>query len=368
MSLGNLGQGNDPNQNGPSASWISYDGSVIAGVTPGPLWPSGVGAFRWSRETGMVALSDSYAFFPLVMSVDGSTIYWEGATVTADITQMKADTWVWSEGNGVATVGWRVFAPTTGRMPMSSDNAIYGGGEGLSRWSWETGFEDIASFRDAIVGRLAVSADGSVVAGTASGGAVQRQAFRWAENEGLTYLATTDDYNEYRPQGVSANGSVIAGVGRTASFTPGGGVGPWGLWRWTDELGMVLLQEGTSEMEFIEYGRLSADGAVVVMNTHAPDSPWNWGRVNTVRWTEETGLEVLQPLPGFSGTTMTDVSLDGSRIVGTSFSENQQESWLWTEETGMLSIRDFLKHKTLARALTDGRVFSRHFNAIIRYL
>ncbi len=124
-----------------------------------------------------------------------------------------------------------------------------------------------------------------------------------------------------RPKAISADGSVI--VGRADGV---------GAMRWTEATGIVALG-GTEAMG------VSGDGSVVAGYYGSPPAPF--------RWTADTGFVGLENLPGFPGGKATDVSADGSFLLGYSNFNGAQEpilqdAWLWSDSTGTRQLVDVL--------------------------
>jgi len=121
-----------------------------------------------------------------------------------------------------------------------------------------------------------VSADGSVVVGTAVPGDFSgNEAFRWTQATGMVGLGIRAS----EAYGVSADGSVVVGSS-TGLFTE--------AFAWTQETGMVGL--GFLEGVFTSQALgISADGSVAV-GTSGNEA---------VRWTQ-TGIVGLGDLPGGS--------------------------------------------------------------------
>jgi uncharacterized membrane protein len=123
--------------------------------------------------------------------------------------------------------------------------------------------------------------------------------------------------------GVSANGSVVVGIGNSASGTE--------AFRWTIDAGMVGLGGGSSASD------VSADGSVVV---------GQWGS-QAFRWTQNTGLVGLGDFPGGLFYSIANaVSADGSVIVGRGAREvctrigcrNSFPAFRWTQTSGLMVI------------------------------
>jgi len=170
-----------------------------------------------------------------------------------------------------------------------------------------------------------VSADGSVVVGNAwyVGECTITHAFRWTPDDGVVDLGTlTGLCGQSFGHGVSGDGSVVVGSSSAEIV----GTAPY---RWTPEEGMVTLSGvgggGATDV--------SADGTVVVGGRpHGALSEAFW-------WTEETGPVGLGDLPGgafFSSANA--VSADGEVVVGESDSHKRTEAFRWTEDQGMVGL------------------------------
>jgi len=163
-----------------------------------------------------------------------------------------------------------------------------------ARWTAETGFQKLEALSEPVDGgeALAVSADGSVIGGSATLSSGDGP-FRWTANTGVVSLLLPSDSMVV---GVSADGNAMAvgrGVGAgTIAFrwTPAGGTQEIG------DLGAYGVVSG-----------ISADGTVIVGSKYDTDD----GGFVSFRWTSETGVIWLD----FHGEASA-VSGDGKTIVG----------------------------------------------------
>lgn len=178
----------------------------------------------------------------------------------------------------------------------------------------------------------AVSADGSMIAGTAyfavGPGQTVGEAYRWTAGSGTTLLGhlTVPGWNTERSEvrGMSADGSVM--VGESGTWTYGR------AFRWTEGGGMVSL--GTLGGEYSYASAVSADGSIVVGGSVNGSLGWE-----AFRWTESGGMEGLGDFTGGSFYSAAyDVSANGSVIVGTGSSASGQEAFRWTESGGMVGL------------------------------
>jgi len=176
----------------------------------------------------------------------------------------------------------------------------------------------------------AVSADGSVVAGYATGPGVLR-AFRWTASDGLVPLALPDGAFESSATGVSGDGRFIVGV--VVSILPEIGYihRPW---RWDAEGGMLdlgnLPDPTTSGVNAI-----STDGTVVVGQSLS-SSGWN----RAFRWTSATGIRALGNLEGGHYSSAEAVSGDGAVVVGSADAPDRltNRAFRWTSATGLVDL------------------------------
>jgi probable HAF family extracellular repeat protein len=268
-----------PGELSSGAYAVSAHGTVVVGV-------SGSQSYRWTPNRGMVALPSSpgsrYSFASGV-SADGTVI-------------------VGMQG-GMDQVAYR----WTGRSGMA-----------LSKRATATG----------------VSADGSVVIGVKDS-----VAFRWTPASGMTLLGfLPNNLNNgmflSEPHGVSADGSVVVGFGSGSS--------PYysEAFRWTAEEGMVSLGFLPTLGESSSASAVSADGSVIV------GASGTFNR-QAFRWTAETGMVGLGFVPGMRFSGATGISANGKIIVGwigtgSGYWPPDGDAFVWTEELGMVSLRDLL--------------------------
>jgi hypothetical protein len=174
-----------------------------------------------------------------------------------------------------------------------------------------------------------VSADGSVIIGVGSSvNGRGRELFRWTESGGMVGLPGNyaDD--------VSGDGSVIVGTSINVNGTE--------AFRWTESGGMVGLGDLPGGGFYSDNSRVSGDGSVIVGYSQSVNG------YEAFRWTEWGGMVGLGDLDGDQFYSYANgVSGDGSVIVGTSQSFNGSEAFRWTQETGMVSLKETLIGKGL---------------------
>jgi uncharacterized membrane protein len=124
---------------------------------------------------------------------------------------------------------------------------------------------------------------------------------------------------------VSGIGSVIVGFGSSYSYDQE-------AFRWTLQGGMV----GLGVLPGSDYSIatcISEDGQVIAgVSGNRP-----------FIWTQGEGMVALSSYQG----TVTDISADGSRMVGTSLSSGNDEAYFWSAETGIINIKEKLEQEGL---------------------
>ena len=160
---------------------------------------------------------------------------------------------------------------------------------------------------------IAISGDGSVVAGYGSPDSVQRVPFRWTSADGIQALplpAEPDALGE--AQGITLDGSVIVGWVRSADGQSAA--------RWTDAGLDILATASEFDGDRIFTRAVSEDGTVIV--GWAQDG----GSLEAFIWTETDGMRPLQDvlvddfgldLTGWTLTLALDASVhaDSGRVV-----------------------------------------------------
>ncbi len=180
-----------------------------------------------------------------------------------------------------------------------------------------------------------VSADGSVVVGegrSASG----VEAFRWTQGGGMVGLGDLPGGSfSSIAQGVSADGAVVVGQGHSASGAE--------AFLWTQGGGMIGLGSLGGSTFTSDAKGVSANGLVVFGQSQSPSG------LEAFRWTQGGGMVGLGDLAGgsFSSTALAS-NADGSVIVGsadagyTNGSVDYTTAFVWTAANGMRAISDVL--------------------------
>lgn len=222
---------------------------------------------------------------------------------------------------------------------------------------------------------VALSADGSVVAGTAGTPAGRRQAFRWTEREGAVGLGFMPGGTYSAAAAVAADGSVVLSNGDTTSSPATSS----GSFLWTAGTGVVRLQPPPGAVLCAGAG-MSGDGSVVAgtcltFNNEAflwrgGEAPVSLGRfgggsnqtssaaavskdgstivgtghpvlTGAVMWNASGASAILGKLPSDATAYATGVTRDGASVVGTSTDSNRvARAFVWTRATGIEALGD----------------------------
>jgi uncharacterized membrane protein len=316
---------------------MSADGSVaVGGFDDG--FRSDV--FRWTAAGGVELIGVQKQFKTLFVSRDGKVV-----VGTVPDSQGKYHAAIWQGGRN-----WRMLAPFAGAVA----------GEG----------DIVSSSQD-------VSADGSVIVGSAYVDVTKVVAFRWDAMNGMVNLGMFDEgaNNDSYAYGVSGDGRTIIGWDYKERFLP---AGPGGIAMngrrgvvWWDGKERLLHPYGWAGEAWA-----TNDVGSIIVGQFAPTDTSNQiaHGASTYLWTawnghfEDLGAVAI-PIGGDQRNYISQpyaVSDDGS-VVGGESGLNEKFAMIWTRETGMVYVTDYLtmngvtEHKnwvTLTRTVyisPDGR-------------
>lgn len=319
---------------------VSADGTVVIGSSTTSLGDYGEEAFMWTASDGKVNLgilddNVEYAYsYARAVSADGSIIIgnsnsnifrWTAETGMVALTSRAADENYYSRAmsaDGNVIVGEYYYDPDEGDSSWSS-----------FRWTEDEGIQhlDVPDGYSYLYAED-ISADGTTIIG-AMDNDNWSQAFRWTEanqTEGLGWLnAETEEVRYSSAYDLSADGSIIVGSSRND-------MGYSEAFRWTEQTGMVGL--GMLDSDTGSYAEMiSADGSTIAGESYGENSD-----SKAFRWTEADGMVDLGTLGG-EFVSARAISADGSVIVGEGDNGSfELEAFLWNESDGIQSIADIL--------------------------
>jgi probable HAF family extracellular repeat protein len=261
-----------------------------------------------------------------VISADGTAVIGSESSGTQQAI-------LWTAADGLVTLG-DVDDGGSSAWQVSADGSVIIGlsNSEIFRWTEDSGMEVLTSRGTGErFSTWGMSADGSVIIGEsytyseADGGS--SAYFRWTENTGIEYLTSLTDYDSSWVNSISADGVTIIGAASSDAETQ--------AVRWTEvdsPEGLGWLNAASDEYRDSWANDLSADGTIIV-----GASTSDLGRFEAFRWSESTGMVGLGILDGFTSSSASLISADGSTIAGTNSAEDS-EAFYWTASTGMIGL------------------------------
>jgi uncharacterized membrane protein len=202
------------------------------------------------------------------------------------------------------------------------------------RWFQDGTIDDIPPLAGSLRSNDAtgISYDGGVVVGNCQTPDGPR-GYRWTPAGGSTPIPLPDpqpNSNEGRASAVSADGTHIAGFSRSATGYHG--------YLWSTTAGFERTSLGLPGGQGSYARDISADGTVVVGRTeYSANLMRGWV------WSAATGYTILPNLPERDTLSPNAISGDGTTVVGSIYpSSDFSDPIVWTSQTGTLRIRDIL--------------------------
>jgi len=209
----------------------------------------------------------------------------------------------WTEATGMEALGTLPGDSSSTAVAITPDSQYIVGSSAAQfssqpfRYTTQGGMQGLGNIPGYVYGEAhGVSADGQTVVGYCVNAANNSyRAFKWTPQGGSQSFLPTFAYSF--AQDVSADGSVIVGRFGTQAF------------HWSQAGGLITLPVDSTATA------VTADGSVMVGDTST--GPFIWDQVNGMRTlTSYFKNEVHLDLNGFNPVKVTDISADGSVIVG----------------------------------------------------
>ena len=277
----------------------------------------------------------------------------------------NADSFRWTAAGGVELIGVNGYAnPEISRDGMTIVGSVPDSAGNLNAAVWQGGrkWRILAPFAGAVVSETStisyangVSADGSVIVGGVYVSRTKVVAFRWDAVNGMVNLGTFDEgkNSDSVPLAVSADGNMVIGWDYKEGFSPPGPGSPAMNGRrgaiWTDGKERLLHALGWAG----EAWATNDVGSIIVGQFF----PLNTNNVlqgaSTYKWTAWDGnFQDLGAVPVPPGGSPRDyisqpyaMSDDGSVVGGDSGNVNSKSAMIWTHDTGMVNVSDYLTMK-----------------------
>jgi probable HAF family extracellular repeat protein len=236
---------------------VSANGAVVVGMAENAARQRR--AFRWTQATGMQDLgmlpggNGSWAWG---VSADGAVVVGWG---TNNSVQYRA--FRWRAAGGMQDLGTLPGGNQSEAYGVSTNGVVVGratnntGQYRAFRWTVSNGMQDLGTLPGGIWSEAyGVSANGAVVVGRSSyydydSGRYHEYAFRWTASDGMQNLGTLLGGDRSVAYGVSADGSVVVGTAYDGTW-------PQRAFRWTASRGMEDLN--------VTYANLLTIGSVLM--------------------------------------------------------------------------------------------------------
>ncbi len=320
------------------ARGVNSDGSVVVGYSK--VTNNVIEAFRWTQAGGMVTLGTLGGFSRAhAVNSDGSIVVGTSRSANGN------EAFRWTQAGGMVGLGdlseGDFYSYARG---VNSDGSVVVGDSKVTsnnyeafRWTQAGGMVGLGDLGGSYSSARGVSSDGSVVVGDSRATNNITKAFRWTQAGGMVDLGDLGGTGSSSAGGVNSDGNVVVGDSNSEAF------------RWTQAEGMVGLGYVAGGGFFSKSNAVNSDGSVVVGVSKSTSSN------EAFRWTQETGMQSLTQwleksgytLSGWSDTSATGVSDDGSVVVGYGISSNGYEAFIARGKSGLLGL------KTLAMSLSS---------------
>ena len=274
LDSGMEGLGTTPNGSASIARAVSGNGtavvgeSVVAFVREALFWMEGSGMIALPHLPGMVSSAAT------AISADGSVI----AGWSQNSSVAKAVRWIGGLPEGLGDLpGGTGWSSADG---ISLDGTVIVGGAALVgaseafRWNEESGMEGLGDFDGgfSISHASAANGDGSVIVGHGHP-SFRPEAFRWTEEEGMQGLGVLPDADYgSRALAVSSDGTIVVGESDTRTRPT--------AFIWDEQQGMRSLQQILEQEHGLDLTGwrleaalgISADGRVIVGTGRSPSA------------------------------------------------------------------------------------------------
>jgi probable HAF family extracellular repeat protein len=270
-------------------------------------------------------------FWPAGVSDDGNTVAGTGNDPAAPGQVLV----LWTPTGGLRTAGFANSDHTTAHAISGDGSTILGVDYGARMLTW-TAAGGIEYPPGTLGYPGGINRDGSVIVGGAG-----NVPFRWSRSTGAVALPVPSEWSaDGHGNAVSADGSVVAG---TLFNNPG----YRRAFRWTAAGGTQLLDH-PANIVGSDATAVSADGSTIVGWAFDAD-----GINHSFRWTEDGGFHLLGHLPAFPGepalshtSRPSGATADGAVVVGSeSFGSALTNSgaFIWDAAHGMRSLKAVLE-------------------------
>lgn len=300
-------------------------------------WCTGVFAVSIAAASPVLAQSEirgigTWPAYSRGVSADGSTV----VGVTYDGGTGAAFRWTWDSGLQVLGPDSDAYATSAdGKYITGTMRFVFHEGFQVFRHTTDAGFENLGHPPGTSWGGgAAISADGTIVAGSAAGASYP--AFRWTTESGMQSLDGISGLKFSGATGMSADGRIVVGTGEDADQTGHGR--RWDAATGTSEL--PRLQDSLTEYVF----GISPNGATITGATEFAAGN-NWKPSHAVIWTSDGIHDITTgPFATEPWYTYAIAASDTGVVVGWSAqTATGYRAIIWTAEHGMRNLQEVLE-------------------------
>ncbi|MEP7050347.1 MAG: hypothetical protein ABJB12_08350 [Pseudomonadota bacterium] len=380
--LKDLGSISDPHQGFVASitpAYLTADGSRVLGsyllgeAGPGgsePVWSTHLGGFFvWSEAQGYTRIGP-----PNVADSGYITGYSADAKTVLGQVQSGSDAWadfLWTEADGFSwlkdLVGW----PGEGRaISLSRDGSSILGIAGESGFRWrKAGFQWLGTVGIWPVCRPEVmSADGAVIAGVCQNGSQPPITFRWTEAAGMAAIDVNSPV-QILPAAITDQGDVLVGSEvRAGGPLQHGLLQGFAFWQSGGNMQQTVSGADVESTYLLASHGLTPDGSAAIGARLS-----NIRRSGDFQWTKTGGMRDLPPLNATDQVYALGQSKDGRIVAGSSgpnavlwdaagardiaadlrSASVDQKGWALSLARGVISARSLITHGSASKSVPN---------------
>ena len=200
-------------------------------------------------------------------------------------------------------------------------------------WTRDTGAR-VVDIPGLFVVALDMSADGRTIAGYRLGPSFSNEVFRWSSDDGLQIMSVPEGLRGYSfdPSAISGDGRTV--IGRASGSGLNSRVFVWQAGRDPFFIDASLGYAASAAVD------VSRDGNRI---TGVSYSPVHYS-YQAYLWDATTGVTLLGVLPSTTESIPAEISANGQVVVGNAYaSGGKSQAFRWTAQTGMLSVQQWIQ-------------------------
>jgi len=305
--------------------------AAVVASTAGPLAAQGTFTGLGSRDSYVSGMSADGSIVVGVRGNDGPAFRWTADGGAVDIGSVSQQTKISRDG--------KVIVGSAQDAKGITSAAIWQGG---TQWRTLGGTPNGRVQDNTLSSAWGVSADGSVIVGLAWVKPTGGHGFRWDAVNGMVDLGSFQNKSS-RASAVSGDGHVAVGWNENSTWDGA-------LYSWIGSMWWQGMQRFLNPFGWIGQGEGVNDSGSVIVGRGHPSFPRH-----AYRFTAWDGAVIeLGAIPrGFTPNVQDQedqsiafgVSDDGTVVVGSSGWKPPTDAFIWTPDTKMVKLKDYLKDK-----------------------